>query len=83
MRPSGLGLLGTFCASVAFTALVAGGALGLVWLVVGPGIAAAAEIVISHAGGFGTGAPVTPVAPVPSGSQGPAVAYATVTSPHA
>jgi hypothetical protein len=55
MRPTPTGLIFTFLVSAAFTALVAVDALGVVWLVLGPGAGATAEIVISNFGQRGPG----------------------------
>jgi hypothetical protein len=80
MRPSGPALFSTFSISVIFTALVALNVLGVVWLVAGPAIGAATEIVISHNPNPGSGgsavederSPLVPAGPGPHEASGPA-----------
>jgi hypothetical protein len=48
MRPTVPVLLLVLLTSAAFTALVASGALGIAWLFIGPAVAGAIEIVVSH-----------------------------------
>jgi hypothetical protein len=54
MRPAALNLVFIVLASAAFTALTAFGVLGVIWLVLGPGVAAAAEIAASFDYGSGS-----------------------------
>jgi len=71
MRPTAFGLFFTFLVSAAFTILVAVDALGVVWLVLGPGAGAAVEIVASHFGHRGPGqraAPGDAPSPAPAGA---------------
>lgn len=74
MRPRPLALAVTFVLSVVFTALVAAGELGVIWLLTGPAIVSALEIVVSWFLDRGAGAsigadgtaPNPPIAPVAS-----------------
>lgn len=70
MRPTRAGLIFTFLVSATFTILVAIDALGVVWLVLGPGTGAAVEIVASHFGERGPGQKAREKDPPPDVSGG-------------